>query len=104
MAAKFFMLFSLGTYVLFNLLGNVVLAKDPVYPGHQHSTSYGWNTTEARGRRANDGQIERQYGIDASYMMPQLILGIIVPIAILIGIGIILLKLFIIGIWVFGRR
>lgn len=105
MAAKFYLMFTLGSCIFVILLESIALAKDPVFADHLHMKGHGWNaTSETRGRRASDGQIERQYGFDASYMMPQLILGIIIPIAILIGIGIILLKLFIIGIWIFGRR
>ncbi len=39
----------------------------------------------------------------AIVLVPQMVIGILIPIAIIIGIGVILMKLFIIGFWFLGR-
>jgi hypothetical protein len=39
----------------------------------------------------------------AIVLVPQMVVGILIPIAIIIGIGVILMKLFIIGFWFLGR-
>lgn len=56
------------------------------------------------GRASNDntGSVDRQYGDGALY--PGAMMGwVFIPIAIIIGIGIILLKLLVIGLFAFGR-
>uniref|UniRef100_T1L016 Uncharacterized protein n=2 Tax=Tetranychus urticae TaxID=32264 RepID=T1L016_TETUR len=40
---------------------------------------------------------------EASYLVPNFGMSTLLPIAILIGIGVILLKLFILSLWIFGR-
>ncbi|RWS06320.1 hypothetical protein B4U79_06888 [Dinothrombium tinctorium] len=56
----------------------------------------------SRSSDLNNANAERQFP-DGSYLIPNMVISTVVPIAVIIGIGIVLLKMLIFGLWMFGR-